>query len=166
MSKRKGKRELIPPDMAARSGGKRILPLRTRPFGILDGALILLCGALVLLIFAAALLPRLLDYTPYAISSDSMAPILNRGDLIFTRPASFDSLAPGDIVVFDTETGPVTHRVYSVDEAARTLRTKADGSSYLDPVPVEECQLLGRAVYKLPLLGHMSLFLGGKEGAT
>ncbi len=151
MSKRTGKRALTPP---------------ARPFGILDGVFILLCGALVLLILAAALLPRLLGYMPYAISSNSMSPTLNRGDLVFAAPTSLDSLGVGDIVVFETETGPITHRVYSIDEISRTLRTKADRSVHLDPAPVTERRILGRVYYKLPLLGHISLAVGGKETVT
>lgn len=166
MSKTRGKREAIPPNVAARSGGKRVAPIAARPFGALDAVLVFLCGALLLLIFAAAILPRLMGCTPYAIASDSMSPTLERGDMVFVQTTSFDALKENDIIVFQTESGPITHRVYSVDKAARTLRTKADASPYLDSLAISEEMLVGRAVYKLPLLGFVSLSFGGGEALT
>lgn len=166
MSKTRGKRELIPPEAAARTGGKRIAPISIRPFGALDAVLIFICGALLLLIFTAAILPRLTGCSPYAIASGSMAPTLARGDLAFVQETDFDALKENDIIVFQTETGPITHRVYSIDWDVRTLRTKADASPYLDPLTVSEEMLVGRVLYKLPLLGFVSLSFGGGEALT
>lgn len=163
MSRMKGKRLAVPPRVAARTGGKRMAPVSVRPFGVGDVILIFLCGALLLLILAAAVVPRLIGCTPYAISSDSMSPILRRGDLVFVREVGFDALEGDEIVVFHTETGLITHRIYSMDMEKRTLRTKADASVYLDVLSVEEEDLVGRVIYKLPLLGYVSLFLGGEE---
>lgn len=166
MSKTRGKREAVSPKAAARAGGKRVAPVSARPFGALDAVLIFLCGALLLLISSAAILPRLIGCTPYAIASDSMSPILARGDLVFVKSTDFDSLKENDIIVFQTETGPITHRVYSMDKGMRILRTKADASPYLDALAVSEEMLVGRVIYKLPLLGFVSLSLGGGEALT
>lgn len=166
MARTRGKRQLPTAREAACVMGKRVAPVRVRPFGIPDALLLFLSGALLLLIFFSALLPRLLGYVPYAVTSDSMAPTLARGDLIFAAPVSLDELEGGEIVAFRTAGGAVTHRVYSVDAASRTLRTKADASIFLDASPVEEGDLLGRVVYKLPLLGYISLSFGGKGASS
>lgn len=166
MSKTRGKREAIPPGVAARTGGKRVAPVRPHPFGAGEAILVFLCGALLLLILAAAVVPRLIGCTPYAISSESMSPTLHRGDLVFVRAVTFDALEGNEIVVFRTDTGLITHRVYDVDDVGRVLRTKADASPYLDAYPISEGELVGRVVYKLPLLGYISLSLGGEEAGT
>lgn len=166
MTRMRGKRELPSPQATTRAGGKRVAIPTAHPLGAAEVLLIFLCGALLLLIFAAALLPRLMGCTPYAIASDSMSPILRRGDLAFAQNVDFASLANEDIVVFQTETGLVTHRVYSIDYAGGTLRTKADASAYLDTRPVGAEELVGRVVYKLPLLGYISLLLGGEGAQT
>lgn len=165
MARKRGKRQLPTAREAARTMGKRVAPVLVRPFGAADALLLFLSGALLLLIFFSALLPRLLGYVPYAVTSDSMAPALVRGDLIFAAPVVLEQLEGGEIVAFRTSGGAVTHRVYSVDRGMRALRTKADSSVFLDPSPVEEGDLLGRIVYKLPLLGYISLSFGG-EGAS
>lgn len=162
MARTRGKHELVPPKAAARTGGKRTAPIHKRPFGGAEAVLLFLCGGLLLLILVCTALPNWMGYTPYAISSDSMSPTLRRGDLAFVCEVRFDELAGGEIVVFETDTGLVTHRVYSVDGTGRSVRTKADASVYLDGYSVGEAALVGRVVYKLPLLGYVSLLPGGK----
>lgn len=134
---------------------------KRRPLGAADVAVLFLCGLLALIILAVAVVPRAMGLTAYAVSSDSMSPILRRGDLIFAAGTGFDAVQVGEIIVFQTEGGPLTHRVYETDPTARSLRTKADASPYLDAQSVEESTLLGRVVYKLPLLGQISLTFGG-----
>ncbi|HWS41493.1 MAG TPA: signal peptidase I [Pseudoflavonifractor sp.] len=138
---------------------------KRRPLGAADVAVLFLCGALALLILVVAAVPRVMGLTAYAISSDSMSPILRRGDLVFAGRIDFDELHGGEIIIFETEGGLLTHRVYEIDPLERSLRTKADASAYLDAQSVEERALLGRVVYKLPLLGQISLMLG-RGGAS
>lgn len=136
-------------------------PVRPRPFGVLDGVCLLALLFLALLLALTALVPPVLGLTPYAVTSDSMSPTLRRGDLVFARPAGWDELEVGNVIVFQINGAVLTHRIYEMDREAGVLRTRADASPFLDPYQVEAGQILGRAVYKVPLLG----FLGGKEGA-
>lgn len=149
--------------MAAK-GGKRLIRRPHRPFGFLDAGCILAALALLTLAVGVGLVPRLMGLSSYVITSQSMEPTLRRGDLLFTRPVTVDEVEPGDVVVFLTgEDKPVTHRVYSVDPLTRTLRTKADASNRLDPVPVTEAELLGKAVYRIPQVGYLSILTRGEE---
>lgn len=100
------------------------------------------------------------------VSSDSMAPVLNRGDLIFVKPTPFSTIQSGDIITFSIADTPTTHRVYSVDTSAGTLRTKADASSFLDPTPITADAVIGSLFYRLPKLGQIQLFfknIGGQD---
>lgn len=148
-------------------GGKRLLRLPKRPFGFLDAGCILIALALLLLAVGVGVAPRVLGLSSYVITSDSMEPTLHRGDLLFTQTVSLSELEAGDIVVFlSGGESPVTHRVFSVDVQGGTFRTKADASNRLDPQPVSQAHLLGRAVYRIPQVGHISILLRGEEAGA
>lgn len=132
-----------------------------RPFGLIDAVCLLLISGLLLCAVLLIAVPRFMGLTAYVVSSGSMEPTLRRGDLIFVRSAGFDEVEPGNVIAFQVGDAVLTHRVWAVDAGARTLRTRADASAFLDPFTVSEEALLGRAVYKLPLLGYPGLWFGG-----
>lgn len=137
-----------------------------RPFGLVDVAAILAGVVALALLLVLWLIPTVAGYTPYVILSGSMAPALNRGDLLFVTEVEPVTLRPGDLVAVRTQSGGVvTHRVYECSADTGAIRTKADQSDRLDAVPVTEDNLVGRAVYKIPLVGHISIWLGGTEAA-
>ena len=137
-----------------------------RAWGLPDIIWISVIALFALFFFLLGVLPKLLGYSSYAISSESMRPALSRGDLLFMEPVDFERLSVGDIVAYQTDTGITIHRVYSIDEAAGTLQTKADASTKLDERAVARGQLAGRAVYKIPLAGYFSLLLSGEGEET
>lgn len=131
-----------------------------RPFGAADVLCLLALAVLLLVLALTALVPALLGLTPYTVASDSMEPTLSRGDLVFIRPAELGDIQAGNVIAFQYNGGVLTHRVWSVDLQGGTLRTRADAAPSLDPFTVHGQQLLGRAVYKLPLLGYLNLWQG------
>lgn len=142
------------------AAGRRLKRPPRRPFGAADAAWLLALGALLLVFLLAAPVPALLGLTPYTVASDSMEPTLSRGDLIYIRPAGLDEVAEGNVVAFQYNGNVLTHRVWSVDREAGSLRTRADASPSLDPFLVPADALVGKAVYKLPLLGYVNLWRG------
>ena len=132
-----------------------------RPFGVADGVCLLVLAALLLFFLLIVPVPALLGLTPYAVASDSMEPTLSRGDLIFVRPATLGDVAEGNVIVFQYDGSVMTHRVWSVEAGGDALRTRADASPSLDPFLVTGEELVGRAVYKLPLLGYLNLWREG-----
>lgn len=98
---------------------------------------------LIFLILLSAVLATSLypNRSPFGVvSSGSMAPTLNRGDLILVLRVPFDRVGVGDIVVFrDPNNGmAIAHRVVNKLEDGRLL-TKGDNETYLDqarPGPV------------------------------
>ncbi|MEG1720346.1 MAG: signal peptidase I [Pseudoflavonifractor sp.] len=132
------------------------------PFGIPDLLFLFAGGLLLLLLVVGALLPHVLGFTGYAVSSVSMEPALRRGDLLFVAPVTLAALEPGNLLTYQVNGAVLTHRVYALDEATGVVRTKADAQDHLDPLPVTEDQFIGRPVYKLPQLGDLSLPRGEK----
>lgn len=144
--------------------GKKIQ--KKRIFGLPDILCISVVVVFALFFFFLGILPRLLGYSSYAISSGSMRPTLSRGDLLFVKPVDVKELSVGDIVAYRTDTDVIIHRIYSIDEETGSLWTKADASAQPDGKAVAWEQILGRAVYKIPLAGYFSLLLSGEGEET
>jgi len=147
---------------------RRLWRLRTAA-GILGSVLIgLAIGAALLTIVATTMLGfRTLD-----IASDSMAPALNRGDLVISRPVDPGEVKVGDVIVFSTgEQQPVllAHRVVAVStitvratsrstgevSTATTpvFRTKGDANPAVDGAPVDVEHYRGVVWLAAPGLG-------------
>ena len=137
-----------------------------RPFGAVDAVCLLVIAVLLLCAVLLLAVPRAMGLDTYVVTSGSMEPTLHRGDLIFVRKAGFDDVEPGNVIALRVGDAVLTHRVWEMDAAGRTLRTRADASAFLDPFTVTEDAILGRAVYRLPLLGYPGLWFGGGEGAA
>src|SRR5687767_8761046 len=78
-------------------------------------------GALV--VAAAALVLTLVAFTdglrPFVVRSGSMAPAIDTGDIVVTRPVTPDQLGSGDVVTFrdpSRSDALVTHRVVKVTQ--------------------------------------------------
>lgn len=77
------------------------------------------------------------------VRSDSMAPLLRRGDQIAVEATTPDQLRAGDIVVVNEGLDFLTHRYWGQSEGKKRLVTRGDRSLVFDP-PCEPQQLLGR----------------------
>jgi signal peptidase I len=98
-----------------------------------------LAGALLtaaaLALGLCVLVPALLGYQRYVITSGSMTGTYDRGSLVFDRVVPTASLRVGDVITFQPpgHAGLVTHRIVALRtvNGARVLRTKGDHN----PVP-------------------------------
>jgi signal peptidase I len=129
------------------------LPLVRRSFGILLGA-----AALILAI--AVLVPALLGYQRYVITSGSMTGTYDRGSLVFDRVVPTASLRAGDVITFRPpgHAGLVTHRIASVRTAGgqRVFTTKGDANRTTDAwgaIALHDARQ-ARVAFHLPYLGY------------
>lgn len=97
----------------------------------------------------------------YAVVTDSMAPSINRGDVVFVKPVEFETLNEGDVVTvrFADGGGYFTHKIVSIDYIAGAIRTKGDANQSEDPQPSMSEQIMGKVWYSVPLLGYASIAL-------
>lgn len=87
-------------------------------------------------------------YAKITIVSNSMAPILQRGDSVKIKSVPIAELRPGDIVVVETDDGLLTHRYHSI--RSRQLLLCGDFSKSYDPL--YSCdQLIGVVITKQDL---------------
>jgi signal peptidase len=99
-----------------------------------------LAGALVtfaaLALGLCVLVPTLLGFQRYVITSGSMTGTYDRGSLVFDRVVPVASLRAGDVITFRPpgQVGLVTHRIVSVRtvHGRRVLSTKGDANPMPD----------------------------------
>jgi signal peptidase len=128
------------------------LPLARRALGFL------LCAA-ALLLALAVLVPALLGFQRYVITSGSMTGAYDRGSLVFDRVVTSASLRGGDVITFRPpgQAGLVTHRIASVGMAGgqRVFTTKGDANRTADAwgaitLPPRQA----RVAYHVPYVGY------------
>jgi signal peptidase I len=131
----------------------RTLPLVRRAFGIV-------LGAVALILALAVLVPALLGYQRYVITSGSMTGTYDTGSLVFDRVVPTSSLRAGDVITVRPpgHAGLVTHRIATVRTAngQRVFTTKGDANRVADawgPIALGEARQ-ARVAFHLPYLGY------------
>src|SRR4051812_45572459 len=108
-------------------------PLRRLGGGLLTTAAVALA--------AAVLVPALLGYQRYVITSGSMTGTYDRGSLVYDRVVPTAALKVGDVITYAPPAGAgparlVTHRIVSgapQQDGARVFRPKGDANPAKDP---------------------------------
>ncbi len=105
------------------------------------------------------------------VSSGSMIPTLNVGDIIIVRGADPHVVTVGTIIIFHSPYEwdmPIVHRVIAVlnDGGQLSFETKGDNNQVQDGWKIPAANLIGVYVLKIPYLGLISLELRGPLGVT
>lgn len=118
--------------------------------------------ALLLVAAAVTVVPRLLGAVPLTVLTGSMEPAISPGDLVVVQPTDPDELRVGDVVTVQPVSGDptlVTHRVTQVhrggDGSVNGLLTQGDANNVADERIVPD-QVMGRVLYTVPLVGHVT----------
>jgi len=105
------------------------------------------------------------------VSSGSMVPGLNVGDIIIVRGVDPQTVTVGTIIIFHSPYEydmPIVHRVVAVLNEGGSLffQTKGDHNEIQDGWKVPAANLMGVYVMKIPYVGLISLELRGPLGVT
>jgi signal peptidase len=105
------------------------------------------------------------------VSSESMVPTLNVGDIILVRGINPSEVTTGTIIIFHSPNSydmAIVHRVIQVENEGNSIyfRTKGDNNGGPDGWRVPAANLMGVYVGKVPYIGILSLQLRGPLGAT
>ena len=103
-----------------------------------------------------ALVPVVLGYKPVLVSSTSMAPTLDRGDVVVTVPTDGDDLTVGAVIDHHVDGVRRIHRI--VEVLPEGYRTKGD-SRQIDPEVVDPTDVAGVGVVVVPLIGLPGVWL-------
>lgn len=108
---------------------------------------------------------------PLIVLTDSMAPKIKSGDLIICKEADADDIEKGDIISFfdpaGNGTSVVTHRVIEVinnEDGTVSFRTRGDNNNTEDKVLVPQANLVGEYKSRIPLAGHVAMFMQTTPG--
>lgn len=129
--------------------------------------LVLLCFYIGFTLSAPKRTAKILGFKPYAILSNSMKPVFERGDLIVIGKSKPEQLKVGDIIAFENNNGiEVVHRLVEINEdfSKYYFKTKADANDYRDYWTISGNQVYGKHLFTLKYLGHIFLFLRSKYG--
>ncbi len=114
--------------------------------------------------------PAVTGSTPLAVLSPSMEPTLPVGTLVVVQPSAPESVRLGDVITYQLKPGDptlVTHRVVevrSISNGEYEYLTKGDANGAVDATVVTQAQLKGKAWYSVPLVGFVSVAVGGAAG--
>lgn len=108
----------------------------------------------------------------YVIVSPSMVPNINVYDAVITMRVSESKIELYDIITFlsekiNTNGTPITHRVVGILETAdgeRAYRTKGDANDSEDRAIIKQSEVLGKVLFKIPMIGYVKTFLSSKFG--
>ena len=122
---------------------------------------VMITSLLILSVISAIILftPLLLGLKSYQISSSSMSPVLNKGDIIYVKAVDAQKLKVGDIITFHMENSNliVTHRISRIDKKNGLIYTIGDRNKSEDPNTITYTDIIGRYVnYKIPRLPFLT----------
>lgn len=114
----------------------------------------------------------------YIVTSGSMEPSLNVGDIVYVKDCGASKVNIGDVINFhrEDEKYTVTHRCVDIIEKGNEtfFKTKGDANEDNDTALVSEKDLIGKVPYanvfghtiyaKVPRLGYLSYFVHTKLG--
>lgn len=129
------------------------------------GALVLA----VLVLLAAAVVPRVLGWEVFAVTSGSMEPGIPVGAAVAVEPLDPREVVVGDVLSFhqDGTGGITTHRVVAVEDSGGELRftTQGDANRVPDGRRVPAGAVIGRVVLDVPVAGYALDVLATPLGA-
>ncbi len=100
-------------------------------------------------------------FKKYVVTTNSMEPTYNKGDLIVIKQVNIDEIEENDIITYytDNEKNTTTHRVIQIsktDDGRILFQTKGDNNSGPDAELVNYEQIKGKVIYRLDNGGKIS----------
>jgi signal peptidase I len=101
----------------------------------------------------------LLGWNPVVVTSGSMSPRIQTGDVVIVEPGDGTGLRPGAVILYDAgANGLVTHRIVGIDPEGGYL-TQGDANLVADAAAVRPEQVVGAGRLLVPKVGLPSVWL-------
>ncbi len=124
----------------------------------IKGWLSMIAFIAVMICFGSGVFP----VEPLVIASDSMNPIIHRGDMVILVDIDPKDVKVGDVIRYNIKEYYVVHRVQNIienDDGTVSFIMKGDNNKTEDVLPVEEYQINGIVKINIPYLGYPTLIL-------
>lgn len=96
----------------------------------------------------------------YIITTDSMKPHINSGDVIIISKVSEENLKVGDVITFKKDEEVITHRIIKINKSEENdYITKGDNNNIEDQKSISYKDIEGRKVLRIPFLGKIIMKL-------
>lgn len=159
----------------------KVLNIITKILKIISWAILIMLIILAMFLIYYVLMAKKAEkagteYKPpialYTIISPSMVPNINVYDVVFNvKVDDYSELEKGDIITFVSSDSYmkgmiITHRI--VEKHATNdgyqFKTKGDANVEADSALVDEDNIIGKVLFKIPQLGRVQFFLSSKGG--
>ena len=119
---------------------------------------------IIFLIVLMILISGIFKYQLVTIGSNSMLNVYGRGDAVIYKKVTKETrgeLQEGSILVFKKNELVVTHRIISIADITGEViyKTKGDNNESADNFVVNEDEVMGYVVYKIPYIGYPTILL-------
>lgn len=123
---------------------------------------IIKCSTIILSAFLSGLIlltSGIFKYQLIAIATGSMEPVYYRGDAVILEKVNPDTIKVGDILVYKTSGGIVTHRVTEIIEknGSKVFHTKGDNNATEDNTDISEKDVKGIVKYIVKYAGYPTI---------
>ena len=114
--------------------------------------------------------PSVGGHFPMIVLTDSMYPEIHSGDLIICHTTTAEEVEIGDVITFFDPMGNgttvVTHRVMNIEASNGEYKftTKGDANNVEDQMAVEEKDLIGEYLFRIPAVGNIVMFMQTTTG--
>lgn len=104
-------------------------------------------------------------YMPIAVMSNSMKPIINRGDIVVVdkiNESDKTKLKVDDVIEYELDGSIIIHRIGQIiksDNGEIKFITKGDNNNAPDFRPVTLKQVRGKVLFKIPYIGYPVVYL-------
>lgn len=107
---------------------------------------------------------NILRYKAYIVTTDSMQPSINAGDIVIVKNGKKDKIGQGDVITFNQNDEVITHRVIKniTEENNVEYITKGDNNNTEDTFKVKYDDVIGKMVITIPYLGKIISILDNK----
>lgn len=112
-------------------------------------------------------------FNAYVVLTGSMIPEILPNDVVITKQRNPEELEVGDIITFLSSDSRlsgiiVTHRIknkyYDAATGKYTFQTKGDNNNVEDFALVQDYNIIGEVIFKIPKLGYVQSILATKGG--
>lgn len=124
----------------------------------LKGWLVMIVIVALMLCFGLGMFP----VEPIVIASNSMAPKIYKGDVVFIFDKNVKKVEEGEVIKYKMDGYYVIHRVVNITEDVngnKIFVTKGDNNNDIDLYPVEEKQFDGVVKARIPFVGYPTIIL-------
>lgn len=123
---------------------------------------------LAVIMVAVMLFLKITGCAVFTVDSGSMTPAYPENSLVVAKETDPIEIREGNVItyVLDENGTLVTHRVVRVEDPGQTFITKGDANSTEDPNPVSGENIVGRVIFKVPLIGEPARVLLAQENRT